>query len=554
MLVRLTVRNYAIISELDVPFTDGLTIITGETGAGKSILIGALSLVLGKRADTSVLFSNDEKCVVEAHFDLTDHKLHSFFEENDLDYEETTILRREISVNGKSRAFVNDTPVNLNQLRELASYLIDIHSQHEVLTLRSAEFRTRFLDSCSDGGKLFQTFQQKYQDWLALKKNCEQLKSELQKATADEDYLRFQLNELEDLNLAEGEFNAAQERLGLLENAEEISMSLSNITDAISNSDNAIVDGLRRINTELIGLSKKFPKASEWQVRIHSNLIDLEDLSNELETNGLEVDADPTELQELQERVDEIIRLLAKHRKQSDTELIELKNKLESELEQMGNSDEKLTLLLADLEIKGAELEKLTIELSEMRTTTAKSLSPLIASELKEMGMPDAQLSIELCRTEIGPLGQDAIDVKFTSNKGQALQDISKVASGGELSRLMLAVKSEIAKNAQLPAIIFDEIDTGVSGDIANRVGAKIRALNNRMQVFCITHLPQIASKADQHLFVFKELVDGKTITNVKELSSEDRIVEIAKMLSNANPTEAALIHAKNMIKESERL
>jgi len=551
MLVRLTVRNYAIISELDVPFSDGLTIITGETGAGKSILIGALSLVFGKRADTSVLFNNEEKCVVEAHFDVKAYDLKSFFLENDLDYEPITILRREISVSGKSRAFINDTPVNLNQLRELASYLIDIHSQHEVLTLKTPEFRARFIDSCADGGKQFSVFRAKFQEWSNLKRKAEKLKDELQQSAADEDYLRFQLNELEDLNLSDGELKLAQERLSFLENAEEINQTLSGISEVLSSSENAVLDTLRSIDSELKNLSRKFEKAGEWQERVHSTFVELEDLARELENSGNDFNEDPAELQRLQERVDEILRLLTKHRKQSEAELLEFQDELSAQLEGIGTSDEQLTLLLAELETKGAELEKLAVELSELRKKTAEQLAPRIQAELHEMGMPDAQLSIELTRTEISSLGQDSIEVKFTSNKGQKLQDISKVASGGELSRLMLAVKSEIAKNAKLPAIIFDEIDTGVSGDVANKVGNKIQDLSESMQVFCITHLPQIASKANQHLFVYKELADGKTITNVRTLSPEDRIVEIAKMLSNANPTEAALTHAKNMIQES---
>lgn len=550
MLVRLSVRNYAIISELDVPFSDGLTIITGETGAGKSILIGALSLVLGKRADTSVLFSNKEKCVVEAHFDVNGYELRSFFEEHDLDYESVTILRREISASGKSRAFVNDTPVNLNQLRELASYLIDIHSQHEVLTLKTPEFRARFIDSCADGGKQFSEFRSKYKEWSGLKRKAEKLREELQQSAADEDYLRFQLKELEELNLSEGELSSAQERLTFLENAEEINQTLSSVSDALSSSENAVLDTLRSIDSELKSLSRKFERAGDWQQRVHSTFIELEDLASELNNNGTDLDENPAELQRLQERVDEILRLLTKHRKQSESELIELQHELSGQLESIGTSDEQLTLLLAELEMKGAELEKSAIRLSDLRKKAANELAPKIEAELHEMGMPDAQLSIELIRTEIIALGQDSIEVKFTSNKGQKLQDISKAASGGELSRLMLAVKSEIAKNAKLPAIIFDEIDTGVSGDVANKVGNKVKVLSQHMQVFCITHLPQIASKADQHLFVYKELVDGKTITNVRTLTSEDRIIEIAKMLSNANPTEAALTHAKNLIND----
>lgn len=551
MLTRLLVRNYAIISKLDVQFNDGLTIITGETGAGKSILIGALSMVLGKRADSSALFNSNEKCVIEGYFDVSKKDIQSFFKEHDLDYESTTILRRELTTSGKSRAFINDTPVNLNQLRELASVLIDIHSQHELLSLKTPEFRTRFIDASADGGKQFQAFSKQYSSWKTLKSKAEALKEELNQARADQDYLQFQLDELTEINLKEGELTEAQERLSLLENADDISSAISNITEALNGFDGGILDVLRQLDSELRSLSSKFPKAKEWQERIHSNLVDIEDISRELEIQGTSVEADPQELMALQERVDEVLRLMTKHRKHSEVELIEFKNDLEEKLNGIGSSDEELTLILAELEKAGSEMEKLANALTETRKTSAKKLTATVTDELKQMGMPDAQLQIELAREGITALGQDKIGIKFTSNRGQSLQDISKIASGGELSRLMLAVKSEMAKTAQLPSIIFDEIDTGVSGDVANRVGYKIQDLSSRMQVFCITHLPQIAAKASIHLYVFKELVGGKTVTKVKLLTPEERIVEIAKMLSNANPTEEALAHAKNLVRET---
>lgn len=550
MLTRLHVRNYAIISELDIEFSDGLTIITGETGAGKSILIGALSLVLGKRADTSVLYNAEDKCVVEAHFEVGGFGLEKFFEENDLDFEEHTILRREINAQGKSRAFVNDTPVNLSQLKELAGNLIDIHSQHEVLTLKTPEFRARFLDACADGGKQFDRFQKAFGEWKTLKRQVEQTRQRLQEASADEDYLRFQLSELQELNLKVGEFVENQERLNTLENAEEIRQTLGQITEAFSGVDSSILDQIRRIESELNLLSRKHPQSKDWAGRVKSSFLELEDVAQEIERTSEGLNEDPEELMELQQRVDEVLRLMTKHRKQSDTELLEFKKELEDKLEGIGVSDEKLTLLLAELELAGSKLESEATLLSQMRTTAAKSVAPIIETELRELGMPDASFSIELFRVEINALGQDGISIKFTANKGQTAQDISKVASGGELSRLMLSVKSQIAKTSQLPSIIFDEIDTGVSGDVANKVGQKIRSLSSMMQVLCITHLPQIASKADQHLYVYKQIESGRTETSVRELNGQERVVEVAKMLSNANPTQAALTHAKNLIEE----
>jgi len=550
MLTRLHIRNYAIISELDIKLNNGLTIITGETGAGKSILIGALSMVLGKRADSSVLYKEDEKCVVEAFFNVENYDLKAFFDENDLDFENPTILRREINANGKSRAFINDTPVTLVQLKDLASYLIDIHSQHEVLTLKSAEFRTRFLDSCADGGEQIYSYQKVYQEWNALRKEVERLKDALQKSTEDEDYLKFQLSELEELNLREGELIENQEKLSMLENSEEISAALSQVSDALLNSDSAMVDGLRKIEAELQRLSKKYPTAVEWAKRIKQNLIDLEDVAEEMSQKAGSVEQNPDELERLAERVDGIIRLMAKHRKQSEAELIQYQFELSDKLSSISNSDEQLTLLNSKLEKIESLLQVEAEKLSNLRSNEAKRIAPILTSELQQLGMPDAQMSILVEKTERNLSGQDRIEILFTANKGQKPQDISKIASGGELSRLMLSTKAEMASKTQLPAIIFDEVDTGVSGDVADKMGMKIKELSSRMQVLCITHLPQIASKANQHLYVYKDEQEGRTTTGVRELDKADRIVEIAKMLSNANPTEAALTHAKNLVNE----
>lgn len=547
MLARLHVRNYAIISELDVQFADGLTIITGETGAGKSILIGALSLVLGKRADSSALYDPEEKCVVEAHFKMEGYNLRDFFDRNDLDLEPVTILRREINAQGKSRAFINDTPVNLVQLKELADGLIDIHSQHEVLSLKTTEFRARFLDSCSDGGKQFQVYVSSFSRWNELKARVEEMKQALSAASSNEDYLRFQLNELDELKLQEGEFQRTQERLTMLENAEEIRQTISNITDAFSG-EVGILDGLRAIELQTVHLSRKLSIGKEWSERIRSSMIELEDVANEIDRYTQRMNEDPEELQELQQRVDEIQRVMNKHRKLTDEELIGFQNELREALNSISNSDEQLIQLSGELELAQSQLQKEASVLSQLRKETAKNLSPVITSELRTLGMPDASLSINISKAEPSALGQDRIEIGFTSNKGQLPQDIGKVASGGELSRLMLSVKAEIANTTKLPAIIFDEIDTGVSGDVADKVGQKIKNLSSHLQVLCITHLPQIASKADQHLFVYKAEEGGRTVTRIRELNHSDRIVEIAKMLSTADPTEAALTHAKNLV------
>jgi len=548
LLSRLHIRNYAIISEVSIDFSNGLTIITGETGAGKSILIGALSLVLGKRADSSVLFNKEEKCIVEAYFDISDHSLNAFFEQHNLDYEPISIIRREINPQGKSRAFVNDTPVNLTQLKELTAKLIDIHSQHAVLTLKTTDFRTRFLDACSDGGKQFLAYAKAYSNWLQIKTEVDALKKHLQQATADEDYLKFQLEELEELNIKEGTLKASQEQLSLLENATEIRESLSAICQLLSNTEHALISGLRNVDNTLQRLANNYSNANDWQKRISENLIDLEDIADDIARQVEEVDEKPEELQRLQQRVDEILRLMTKHNKHSEAELIAFSKQLDEKLQAINSSDEQLILLNTALEKADLVLTKEAQNLSKLRKKTATRLSPILTKELTELGMPEAQVNVYIEKGERTVLGQDKIDIRFTANKGQQLQDISKVASGGELSRLMLVVKAEMAKNTKLPAIIFDEIDTGVSGEVAGKMGLKINSLSNEMQVLCITHLPQIASKANQHLFVYKRQEKDRTVTKIKVLEKTERITEIAKMLSNAHPTDTALQHAKDLI------
>lgn len=552
MLKRLLIRNYAIISELDVAFGPDLTIITGETGAGKSILLGALSLVLGKRADTSMLHDETRKCVVEAYFDISGLSLDAFFAQYDLDVEDITILRREIGKNGKSRAFINDTPVNLQQLRELAAQLIDIHSQHEVLTLGSAAFRARFLDSCADGGNSYRSYAVAFSRWSDLAKEVSQLKEDRDRAVADQDYIEFQLNELDALELKPGQLQQDQDQLNALEHAEDIQSTVGQIIGLLSQNEDAVVDALRAMDAQLARLQRHFQAAANWRERITSAMIDLEDLTEEMEQKTAQVEQDPESMRLLQERVDEVQRLLTKHRKQTDEELIQLRDELQEQIASISDSDEHLTMKQGELEQAESELVSLSKTLTEQRKKTAAAVAPRIEQMLHGLGMPDTKMEIVLSEQDRSVLGSDHIQIRFSANKGQALQDISKVASGGELSRLMLAVKSIMAEHTRLPAIIFDEIDTGVSGEVADKVGKQIRALSGNMQVICITHLPQIASKADVHLFVFKEEREGRTVTSMRRLDGEERITEVAKMLSNADPTDAALTHARTMVEQRQ--
>lgn len=549
MLQRLHIRNYAIIRELEVDWGGGLTIITGETGAGKSILLGALGLVLGKRADTSILYEEDAKCIVEAEFATEGFALSDFFQEHDIDREAVTTLRREVTPQGKSRAFINDTPVLLPVLRELAEMLIDVHSQHEVHTLGEADFRARFIDACADGGKAHADYRTVFQEWDSVRKRLALAEETAAKSHAEEDYLRFQLQELEELNLREDELSEVEGRLSELEHAEEIRTTLSNAVEAIRESERSLVDGLRQVKAELSRLARNYQRAEEWSQRLQSALIEMDDLTDELARAQQSVEDDPRELERLQERVDAINRLLSKHRLQRDSELMELRNGLSLRLQAMERSDEELDALREQFSGLGIDLQTRADILSSVRERVASGLSETLSAELHGLGMPDARIQISISRKDAKSLlGQDTIEVLFSANKGQALQDVSKVASGGELSRIMLVIKAEMARNAQLPTVIFDEIDTGVSGEVADRMGLKIKELSGNMQVLCITHLPQIAAKGDHHLFVFKEDGEGRTITRIRGLTGQDRVMELAKMLSSDNPTESAISHARHLV------
>ena len=548
MLSRLHIRNYAIISDLEVEFLSGLTILTGETGAGKSILLGALSLVLGKRADSSVLYNETAKCVVEAEFITDGFALQSFFEENDIDLESTTTIRREINAQGKSRAFINDTPVNLPQLKQLADCLVDLHSQHEVHTLKEPDFRARFLDACWDKGKSFADFSIVYDDWSQKKRVLSKLEKEANQLRSEEDYLRFQVQEFQELHLVKGELAEIVERLATLEHAGEINSTLSKVTNQLANGEQALIDALRQLGNDVARLSKNFSKAEDWAQRIKSSAIELEDVNDEMDRSLSTVEEDPKELERLQERVDAIYHLMNKHRKQNEDELFDFLGDLEAKLSGIERSDEELNKLQAEVNKLQVNLFSKAEALTQARKSIAIGLSEKLAKELHQLGMPDAVVQFSIQPNEMNALGADTIQVLFSANKGQPLQDISKVASGGELSRLMLVIKAEMARNTQLPTVIFDEIDTGVSGDVADKMGLKIRELSSFMQVICITHLPQIASKGMQHLFVYKEEDANRTITRIRVLNIEDRVMEIAKMLSNDSPTEAAISNARHLV------
>ena len=549
MLKHLSISNYALIDKLDVDFGESLTILTGETGAGKSIVVDALSMVLGQRADASVLQDKTKKSIVEAVFDVSPYKLEKFFSSNELDYEKLTTIRREINPEGKSRAFVNDTPVNLNLLRDLTERLIDIHSQHEALTLKEHSFRVDLLDAMAGNEKLISEFRNELNLFRSLKNELDDLLQKREQAKRDEDYFSFQFNELDEAKLAAGEEESVENELSVLTHAEEIKQSLSNAVLALSSGDSTILLSLEHVKN-LVAQSSKYNTAlSPLAERIKSAVIELKDISSELEIAEADTVFDPAKMEELNERINVINHLLSKHRLTTAEELLNLKSELEGKLKDISSYDDKITELKAEWEGSKKKVNALAASLSEKRKKSAPQLEKKTCELLAKLGIPNAKLEIKIsAKPEPDDYGKDNVVFDFSANKGESLKELDRVASGGELSRLMLAFKSILAEHKNLPAIVFDEIDTGVSGEIAGRMGSIMNGMSVNMQVIVITHLPQIAGKGEFHLQVYKEEKAGKTFTRLKKLGKDERILEIAKMLSSGTPTEAAIKNAKELL------
>jgi DNA repair protein RecN (Recombination protein N) len=548
MLRHLYIKNYALIDDLELDLRSGLSIITGETGAGKSILLGALGLVLGNRADSSVLNSKDHKCVVEATFDLTGFDVADFFEENDLDQFDESVLRRELTPDGRSRAFINDTPVNLNQIRDLASRLIDIHSQHQVLSLKDQEFRLKFVDACCKDSELVAEYREAYREWKDLKIRYDDLSTMESESRQQEDFIRFQFEELQTLDVKEGELETLNNELSILENAEEIKATFTMASELLDG-ENGVIDDISQLVRSLEKVSPHIPKGADQLDRLKSALIELKDLNHEFGGSFHDVEYDPKKVSELRERADLIQRMLMKHGKKSSVELLQLKEMYDIKLESLSSSEHDLSMLEENLVQAEKRLKDVAERLSTTRTEGGQELEEEVMQALHGLGMPDAAVILSFSKLDRpGMYGADHLEIGFSANKGQPVQDLSKVASGGELSRIMLSFKSLMAGKMKLPSIIFDEVDTGISGDVADKMGNMIRGLSREMQVVSITHLPQIAAKADHHFVVYK-LDDGeKTTTHMRQLNEEERVEEIAKMLSAETPTKAALTHAKELV------
>jgi len=550
MLKKLFVQNYALIKELDVELDNGLTIITGETGAGKSILLGALSLILGTRADSSVLLDKNEKCIVEGTFRIDEYDLNDFFISNELDYEGITSLRREINPAGKSRAFINDTPVTINVLKELGDRLIDIHSQHQTLMLNDNSFQLNLIDSFSGTAKLKGIYKETFSGYRKLKKEYSALKEKANKNRADLEYYQFQFNQLEEAKLKQGEQSELENEQELLSHAEEIKMALSNSSNLFSAEGLSILSMLREVKSNLTRIRTFLDESEEFLTRTESSLIELNDLAAEIEKLSVSIEADPERLIFVNSRLDNLYALIQKHHVKDLDELIITKEEIRMLISTIVSSDERLNEMEKLIEKEVASLKTISDEISELRKSVLTEIESRITELLKQLGIPNAKFKILFTRLkEFTPAGVDQADFLFSANKQIEPENLAKIASGGELSRVMLSLKSLLTKNNNLPTIIFDEIDSGVSGEVADKVGQILSSMGKYMQVINITHLPQVASRGTRHYHVYKDDTDNSTFTRVKLLSPEERIIEVARLLSGSEVTETAIKNARELLK-----
>lgn len=549
MLTSLYIKNYALIDELNVQFNNGLTIITGETGAGKSILLGGLSLVLGKRADLSQVKDKDEKCIIEASFDIANYNLKSLFTELDLDYDVQTIIRREILSSGKSRAFINDTPATLDSLSELSSHLIDIHSQHQTQQLMENDYQFRVIDALADNKGNLEVFSKKLQEYRALKKSLQALMDSKAELIKEYDYNLFLVNELNEIKLESINLEDLETQYEQLNNVEVIGEKLANAKGILSLEEQGVVDQLNTIKQELnkiSGFGKAYEAIAERIASVH---IELDDLLVELDDLEEALSTDPQELDRINSQLQIINNLFQKHAVSQIKDLISIKNELASKVSDTEGLDEAIKAKEGEISNLQKELNKLADQISKKRQSVLPILIQKLENLISDLGMPNAKFKIELTNSErFLPNGKDNLQFLFMANKGSSYNELKKSASGGELSRIMLAIKSILSEYIQLPSIMFDEIDTGVSGEISNKMGDIMKHMSGRMQVFAITHLPQIAAKGNSHFKVYKTDNNDITETNLKRLMEEERIVEIAQMLGGADITESAMAHAKQLL------
>lgn len=551
MLKHLHIENYALIESLDIDLNDGFSVITGETGAGKSILLGAIGLLTGDRADLSAIQSGKQRCILEATFNTEGYDLEAFFQEEDLDFDPSEcIIRRELTANGKSRAFINDTPTTINALKRLGNRLIDIHSQHQNLLLGQEDFQLSVLDAVASMPELIQSYSQAFHKWTQAVKALNEAQSSLDESRKDEDYLRFLVTELANFNPQPGEDETLQQQCDMLEHAQDIKSALMLGYGQLSEGDTPVTDTLRQVRNQLSSIQPYFQQAEELAERIESCRIELQDIAGTLESEGESIDYDPMRLEELQSRLNTLYSLEQKHHVGSSEELTELMKRMKERLDMMDNSDEYIKQLQKEEQECRSLLERISGKLTEKRSMAAKKVEKEVISSLKMLGMPNVRFQVHISATESPtPKGMDKVSFLFSANLGSDMQNISHVASGGETARVMLSLKAILSGAVSLPTIIFDEIDTGVSGHIAESMANIMHKMGQQgRQVISITHLPQIAALGQHHYKVWKEDTDKITRSHITYLGQEERITELANMLSGSNVTKEAKNNARALL------
>lgn len=550
MLRSLYIQNYALIEKLDIDFGSGFSVITGETGAGKSIILGAIGLLLGQRADVKSIRRGAAKCVIEACFEIAGYGMQPFFEENELEYEDECILRREVYASGKSRAFINDTPASLVQMKELGEQLIDVHSQHQNLLLNKEGFQLNVLDILAHDEDELAAYQSLHREWKQAQRDLENLIALAGQNKADEDYIRFQLEQLEDAHLTAGEQEELEREADTLSHAEEIKAGLFRAGQVMNSDEGGLLSALKECLNTMSGLQKVYPSAGELAERLESSYIELKDISQEISGKEEEVEFNPARLEEVNDRLNLIYTLQQKHRVSTVDELLALADDYAAKLSNITSSDEQIEELKSRSESLYNKVKKQAAVLTELRTAAAREVEKQMAARLIPLGMPNVRFRVEIgTRKEPGAHGADTVGFLFSANKNGALQNISSVASGGEIARVMLSVKAMIAGAVKLPTIVFDEIDTGVSGEIADRMADIMQEMGDSdRQVISITHLPQIAARGRAHYKVYKQDNETETNSHIRRLTDEERVEEIAHMLSGATLTEAALNNAKALL------
>nr|WP_294714128.1 DNA repair protein RecN [Prevotella sp.] len=556
MLKQLYIRNFTLIDELDIKLYPGFSVITGETGAGKSIILGAIGLLLGNRADSKAIKSGKERCVIEAHFDLSRYDMKGFFDDNDIDFDaEDTIIRRELTSAGKSRAFINDTPVPLTKMRELGEQLVDIHSQHQNLLLQKEDFQLNVVDILAQDAEHIKAYQAVYQQYRSALSRLEQLKQELIKNRENEEFMRFQHKELDEAHLEPGELEQLEQESDILNHSEEIKSALYEADHSLSDDEGSILQLLRNASYSISNIREIYPEVAELSDRLDSSYIELKDIAQEISSSLDRIDFDPARLEQLNTRLDQLNTLLQKFHVETVEELIETRDLLAQQLEHIDNGNEDIEILQKEVDQKLIKAMSAAHSLSSLRKKVAKSIETEMKNRLVPLGIPNVRFEIEFAEKSLCRDGADKVSFLFSANRSTPLQPISQVASGGEIARVMLSLKAMISGAVKLPTIIFDEIDTGVSGKIAEKMAEIMTEMGNQnRQVISITHLPQIAAMGSHHYKVMKEETQTGTISQMRELTPAQRVEEIAQMLSGSDISQAALANAKELINKHAKL